>query len=90
MKVSYWRVIVMAILMAGILGGCQGSRIADLQEDLAAVTKERDDLKKERDELAATVTRLQDEARVAQITSNQEIDRLKKEIEALQARLPAQ
>lgn len=87
MKVSYWRVIVIAILMAGTLGGCQGGRIAELQEDLAAVTKERDDLKKERDELAATVTRLNDEARVAQITANQEIDRLKKENEELKAKL---
>jgi len=90
MKASYWRVVAIAIFMVGILGGCQGSRIAQLEEDLAAVTKERDEIKAERDTLDGTVTRLQDEARVAQITSNQEIDRLKKEIEELQAKLPAQ
>ena len=87
MKASYWRVIAIAILMVGTLGGCQGSRIAQLEEDLTAVTKERDELKAERDTLGATVTRLQDEARVAQLDANREVDQLKKENEELKAKL---
>jgi len=87
MKASYWKLIAIAILIAGTLGGCQGTRVAELEEELAAVTKERDERKAERNTLQATVTRLEDEARVAQITSNQEIDRIKKENEELKAKL---
>ena len=87
MKASYWKLIAIAILMAGTLGGCQGTRVAELEEELAAVTKERDELKAEHDTLQATVTRLEDEARVAQLDANREVDQLKKENEELKAKL---
>jgi hypothetical protein len=67
MKASYWKTIAVAVFIAGTLGGCQDtSRIEELQQNLAAVTKERDELIAERDLLKGDVSQLRNELASAQ------------------------
>jgi len=89
MRVSGWKTIALAVLMAGILGGCAGESIAQLEEDLAKATKERDEYKKENALLNERFTRLGDEERVARITTEDRIKKIEEENEELKAQLVA-
>ncbi len=71
MKMSYWKTMAIAIFaggtLAGTLGGCgDTARIEELEAQVAAVTKERDDLISERDLLKGDTTQLRNELMAAQ------------------------
>jgi len=89
MRVSGWKIIALAILMAGILGGCGGGTIAELEEDLAKVTKEGDECKAENAKLEERFTRLGNEERTATFERENATKKLEKEIEELKAQLVA-
>ena len=89
MRVSRWKTIALAILMCGVLGGCGGEMIAELEGDLARATKNRDECKAENVKLEESTTRLRDEEEAAISTDEAYIEKLKKEVEELKAQLAA-
>jgi len=89
MRVSGWKTIALAILMAGILGGCGGEMIAELEEDLAKVTKESDEYKKDSAELQEKITQIDERERVARSAVEDRIKELEEEKEKLKAQLAA-
>ncbi len=81
MKMSYWKTVAIAIFaggtLAGTLGGCgDTARIEELEAQVAAVTKERDDLISERDLLKGDTTQLSNELMVAQTECEAEREQL--------------
>ena len=89
MRVSGWKTIALAVLMAGILGGCGGGRIAELEVDLAKVTKESNECKAKNVKLEERFTRLGDEERTATFERENATKKLEKEIEELKTQLAA-
>jgi len=89
MRVSGWKTIALAILMCGVLGGCGGEIIAELEKDLAKATKDRDECKAENIKLEENTIQLRDEEEAAIRTDEANIDKLEKEVEELKAQLAA-
>ncbi len=62
MQSAYRRVIVIAVLTAGIFAGCQeGRKITEMRDELAKVTAERDKLAAQNDSVNANFERLRKE-----------------------------
>ena len=87
MRVLYWRIIAVAVLIAGALGGCGGPTVADLQQQVDEATKKRDEAKGEFTQAQSELVGCQDSKRVFEFTSNAVLEKLKKENAELKAKL---
>lgn len=87
MKVLYWKMVAVAVLIAGALGGCGGPTVEELQKQLDEALTKRDAVKLEFTQVQSELVGCEDSKRVYGLTSGGEIDRLKKENAALKAKL---
>lgn len=87
MKAQYGRIIAAAVLIAGILGGCGGASVEQLEAQLQEAIKKRDEAKGVFLQMQSELVGCQDSTRVFKLTADGRIEELKKENAELKAQL---
>lgn len=87
MKMLYWKIIAVAVLLAGTMGGCGGPTVEELQQQVDEAAKKRDEAKMEFTQMQSELVGCEDSKRVFNLTTSGEIDRLKKLNAELKAKL---